>query len=92
MPDDVHYAVYLHDNAVEALGEAMKPYLTQGPHGPHILCSDLDTGGTLCEMFVHTHTAEGVEQKTEVMLPVAMVRLVLSVGGVSDGFGFHQAD
>jgi hypothetical protein len=89
MIDEVQYAVYLHPGAVEALGEAIKPYLTQGAHGPHILCKDLDTGGALCEMTVQTQTPEGVKQQTEVMLPVAMVQLVLSVGGIADSFGFH---
>jgi hypothetical protein len=89
MSDDVQYAVYLHDNALEALGEAMKPYLTPGPHGAHIVCTELDTGGALCEMRVTTRNGDGVEQHTEVMIPVAMVKLVLSVGGVADGFGFQ---
>lgn len=92
MTDDNQYAVYLHDNALEALGPAITPYLSQGPSGPHLLCEELDTGGALCEMLVHTQAAEGGMVKTEVMLPVAMIRLVLSVGRIADGFGFTGAE
>src|SRR5436190_13525937 len=71
------YAVYFHTNALEALGDGIKPYLTQGPNGPHIVCNDLDTGGTLCEMNVCGKNADGKDIETEVMVPVAMIRLVV---------------
>lgn len=89
LSDDIQYAVYLHDTAIEALGEAIKPFLSQGPFGPHFVCTEFDTGGPLCEMNVATTTSEGVKQTTQVMFPVAMIRLVLSLGGLADGFGFH---
>jgi hypothetical protein len=82
------YAVYFHANALEALGEAIKPYLAQGPNGPHIVCNDLDTGGTLCEMNVCGKNAEGKDIETEVMVPVAMIRLVVQVGHDNGLFGF----
>ena len=89
MIDETQYAVYLHENALEALGPAVTPYVTQGPGGPHFVCTDLDTGGALCEMVVETVDAEGNKIHTEVMVPVAMIRLVLSIGSISDNFGFH---
>ena len=89
MSDDIQYAVYLHDSALEALGEAIKPFMTQGPTGPHFVCTELDTGGALCEMSVETTTGDGIRQRTQVMFPVAMIRLVLSLGALADGFGFH---
>jgi hypothetical protein len=92
MSDDTQYAVYLHPGALEALGEAIKPYLTNGANGAHIVCHDLDTGGALCEMCVAVKNAEGKTTTTEVMVPIAMIRLVLSIGGVEDRFGFHGAD
>lgn len=89
MPDhQCKYAVYFHANALEALGEGIKPYLTQGANGPHIVCNDLDTGGVLCEMNVCGKNAEGKEIETEVMVPVAMIRLVLQVGSDDGLFGF----
>jgi hypothetical protein len=92
MPDETQYAVYLHANALEALGEAIKPYLSQGANGPHIVCTELDTGGALCEMCVEFKNAEGALVKSEVMVPIGMIRLVLSIGGIEDRFGFHGAD
>ena len=92
MSDETQYAVYLHPGAHEALGEAIKPYLTNGAHGPHIVCTELDTGGALCEMCVQVKNAEGLSTTTEVMVPVSMIRLVLSIGGAEDRFGFHGAD
>jgi hypothetical protein len=90
MIDDTQYAVYLHENALAALGEAITPYLSQGPNGPHILCTDLDTGGALCEMVVTVAGTNGAVTKTEVMLPVGMIRLILSTGSTEDPFGFRN--
>ena len=88
MSDQILYAVYFHPNALEVLGEAIKPYLTQGANGPHIVCTDLDSGGALCEMTVAGKNAEGKKVETEVMVPVGMIRLVLSVGNDDGIFGF----
>lgn len=90
MVDDTEYAVYLHPGALESLGEAITPFLTQGPHGPHLLCTEIDTGGALCEMCVQSPGTEGGRQCSEVMIPIAMIRLVLSVGVAGDRFGFRQ--
>jgi len=32
------YAVFFFPQALEALGEAIKPYLTNQPEGPHVFC------------------------------------------------------
>ena len=88
MSEVTKYAVYFHANALEALGEPIKPFLTQGPNGPHVVCADIDTGGTLCEMNVEQTTAEGKTITTEVMVPVAMIRMVVSLGGDDGSFGF----
>jgi hypothetical protein len=92
MSEETQYAIYLHANALEALGEPIKPYLTQGPNGPHIVCTELDTGGALAEMCVQVNNAEGKPVVTEVMIPVGMIRMVVSIGGFDDRFGFHGAD
>ena len=44
------YAVFFFPQALEALGEAIKPYLTSQPDGPHIFCREIDTGGAFTEM------------------------------------------
>ena len=50
MPEHFTYAVYFHPQALDALGAAIKPYLTESPEGPHILCNEIDTSGAFCEM------------------------------------------
>jgi hypothetical protein len=37
MTDPLNYAVFLFPQALEALGDAIKPYLRKTPGGPHIV-------------------------------------------------------
>ena len=81
------YAVFFFPQALEALGEAVKPYLSDSPAGPHIVCKEIDTGGALIEMTLQGVTAEGREVQLELMVPGSMVRMIVS--SQSDGsFGF----
>jgi hypothetical protein len=82
------YAVYFFPQALEALGEAIKPYLTDGPAGPHIVCADVDTGGAFCEITLHGRNAQGDTVELELMVPTGMIRLIVSVHGEDSGFGF----
>ena len=50
MTDLNGYAVYFFPQALEALGEAIKPYLQDGPSGMHVICREIDTSGSLIEM------------------------------------------
>lgn len=93
MPDSSRYAVFLFPQALEALGEAIKPYM----HGdddagePYILCEEIDTGGSLFEMAVTV--AGTVEKPTPIsarlMVPTNMVKLVVSTESDMQ-FGFHD--
>ena len=81
------YAVFFFPQALEALGEAIKPYLLDGPAGAHVLCTEIDTGGALVEMTLAGSTPEGKRLQLELMVPTAMVRMIVSAH--SDGaFGF----
>ncbi|MBU8975151.1 MULTISPECIES: hypothetical protein [unclassified Lysobacter] len=81
------YAVFLYPQALEILGEAIRPYLHDGPHGPHVLCSAIDTGGALIEMTLQGRTADDQSVEIELMIPSNMVRMIVSAR--SDGaFGF----
>ena len=81
------YAVFFFPQALEALGEAIKPYLQDGPAGPHLVCREIDTGGALIEMTLEGVTTEGRSVQLELMLPGSMVRMIVS--SQSDGdFGF----
>lgn len=81
------YAVFLFPAAIEALGEAITPFLVDSPMGPHIPCRDLDAGGALMQLGVLTQGHDGHQQRMTLMLPSSMVRLVLS-RTASPSFGF----
>jgi hypothetical protein len=81
------YAVFFFPQALEALGDAIKPYLQDSPAGPHVLCREIDTGGALIEMSLEGITSEGTAVQLELMVPGSMVRMIVS--SQSDGsFGF----
>lgn len=82
------YAVFLFPQALEALGDAIKPYLTDGPHGPHIISAEIDTGGAFCELTLLGKNAEGKNIELELMLPAQMIRLIVSLHGEDGAFGF----
>ena len=87
MNDTTGYAVYFFPPALEALGEAIKPYLHDGPGGTHVLCRVIDTGGSLIEMTLDGLTPDGKPVELELMIPNNMVRMIVSAR--SDGaFGF----
>ena len=81
------YAVFFYPQALEALGDAIKPYVQDGPAGAHVRCDEVDTGGAFIELTLNGHDASGADVALELMVPSAMVRLIASTQ--SDGtFGF----
>ena len=89
MTDIASYAVFIHEGALEALGAAIKPYLSDGPQGTHLVCKEIDSGGAFFEMVLESHDADGALIEVELMIPAAMVRLVISMH--SEGaFGFRH--
>lgn len=87
MADRSAFAVFLHQQAIDALGAAIKPYLIDSPAGPHLQCVEVDGGGALFEMTLVGKNAEGRAVEVELMLPIGMVKLVVSVRH-EDEFGF----
>jgi hypothetical protein len=90
MNDNNGYAVFFFPQALEALGDAVRPFLQDGPAGPHIACHSIDTGGAFIEMTLEGRNQEGREISLELMVPSGMVRMVVSTH--SDevfGFGLH---
>lgn len=90
MNDSNGYAVFFFPQALEALGDAVRPFLQEGPAGPHIACHSIDTGGAFVEMNLLGRDPEGRELSLELMVPSGMVRMVVSTH--SDemfGFGLH---
>jgi len=91
MNDANGYAVFFFPQALEALGEAIKPYLREGPAGEHVVCNEIDTSGSLVEMTMRGTTAQGQPVALELMVPTSMVRMIVS--SQSDGtFGFGPRD
>jgi hypothetical protein len=81
MTDAQYYAVFLFDQALETLGEPVKPYLTDGPGGQHIVCAEIDSSGPLFGMTLLGKDAEGKELELEIMVPLVMVKMVMSLHG-----------
>ncbi|HEY4582752.1 MAG TPA: hypothetical protein VIG88_07810 [Lysobacter sp.] len=81
------YAVFLYDQAVEVLGEAIKPFLKDGPGGTHIPCLEVDTGGAFVEMTLRTRPESARDAAIELMVPSGMVRMIASMR-TSTTFGF----
>jgi hypothetical protein len=91
MTDHAAYAVFLHPQAIEALGAAIQPYLLDSPAGAHLQCAEIDSGGALFEMTLIGRNAEGRAVEVELMIPVAMIKLVISVRREGE-FGFGPRD
>ena len=87
MEDKDGYAVYFFPPALEALGEAIKPFLLEGPTGEHVLCRRIDTAGSLIGMHLYGRNAEGVVVQVELMVPTNMVRMIVSARS-DEAFGF----
>ncbi|MGJ7903846.1 hypothetical protein [Lysobacter sp. 1R34A] len=81
------YAVFFFPQALEALGEAIRPYLLDGPAGAHVLCREIDTGGAFTEMTLEGRTSDGRDMSLELMVPGNMVRMIVSAHG-EGAFGF----
>ena len=90
MTETSSYAVYLFPQALEALGEPIKPYVQEGPGGTHIVCAEIDVSGPLFGITLSGRDAQGRESELEIMIPHAMVKLVMSIHS-EHGFGFKHA-
>lgn len=90
MTDITTYNVFIHEGALEALGVAIKPYLVDGPEGPHLVCKEVDSSGGFFEVALEIRDAAGARVAHELMIPSAMIRLVVSVHSDS-AFGFRRA-
>ncbi len=89
MNDSNGYAVFFFPPALEVLGEAIKPYLQDGPAGPHVPCREVDTGGAFVEMTLQGRTEDGRDVSLELMVPGNMVRMIVSARS-DDSFGFYD--
>ena len=87
MDDKTGFAVFFFPQALEALGDAIKPYLMEGPAGPHLVCREVDTAGGLIEFTVDAQTTAGEAVQLEIMLPANMVRMIISARS-DETFGF----
>ena len=89
MGDTSGYAVFLFPQALEVLGEAIKPYLQNGPAGAFVPCREIDTGGAFIEMTLEGHAPDGRTVELELMVSGNMVRMIVSARSDTD-FGFQR--
>ncbi|MBK8725895.1 MAG: hypothetical protein IPL96_07510 [Holophagaceae bacterium] len=90
MPHKQTYAVLLFKEALEALGEAIKPFLRSGQFGDFIPCQSVDTNGPLCTLVVDTRSEGSTDMTVELQIPYPMIKLI--VGSEVEGHaGFHHA-
>ena len=89
MNDSAGYAVFFFAPALEALGDAIKPYLHDGPAGPHVPCREVDTGGAFIEMTLEGRAPDGRVVDLELMVPGNMVRMIVSAHSDNE-FGFYD--
>lgn len=87
MSDRTVYAVFLHPGAIDALGPAIKPYLIESSAGPHLQAVEVDSAGSLFEAVLVGKDNEGRTLEVELMIPIAMIKLVISVRKEEE-FGF----
>ncbi len=83
------YAVFFFPPALEALGDAIKPYLQDGPAGVHVPCREVDTAGAFIELTLQGRTSDGRDISLDLMVPGNMVRMIVSVRSNAE-FGFHD--
>ena len=89
MNDNNGYAVFFFPQALEALGDAVQPFLQDGAAGPHVACHTIDTGGAFIEMSLEGRTPDGKQISLELMVPSAMVRMIVSARSDAE-FGFYD--
>lgn len=89
MSESSGYAVFFFPPALEALGEAVKPYLQDGPAGPFVPCREVDTGGAFIEMTLEGRAPDGRTVELELMVPGNMVRMIVSARSDAE-FGFYD--
>lgn len=81
------YAVFFFPQALEILGDAIRPYLAPGLGESYLLCKEIDTGGALVEMTLEGQAEDGKSVNIELLVPVSMIKMVVSARG-DDLFGF----
>jgi len=81
MTEPVNYAVFLFPQALEALGDPIKPYFRDAPGGAHIVCAEIDANGPLFGMTLVGKGPRGELLELEIMVPTSMIRLVMSMHG-----------
>ena len=84
MADAPNYAVFLFPQALEALGDPIKPYVRNEPMGPHIVCAEIDASGAFFGMTLAGKGDKGQPLELEIMVPTSMVKLVMSMHGEHD--------
>lgn len=81
------YAVFFFPQALEALGEPIRPHLHGQDDCTHLKCRTIDTAGSLIELTLDTDAPGGELVDLKVMVPASMVRMIMSARS-DEEFGF----
>ena len=81
--------VLLFDEAIVALGEAIKPYLSEGPIGHFIYCRSATQVGSFMDMVFDASRSGGrIKEDMRVSIPAHFVKFVVSAeNDLPIGFG-----
>ena len=82
------YSVYFHPAALETLGDAIAPYLTDAPEGKHLRCKEIDSAGGFFEVTLAGTGLDGKPLDVDMLVPYGMIRLVVSGSASEVEFGF----
>ena len=82
------YAVFFFPQALEALGDAIKPYLQGSEGGAHVVCREIDTAGAFVEMTMSGQDGDGQDAILDLLVPTGMVRMIVS-SQQAGHFGFR---
>jgi hypothetical protein len=83
-----YYAVFFFAPALEALGQAIQPYLSEGPAGAYLMCHEVDTGGQFIELSIRGQDQKGKQAEVKLLIPSQMIRMIASVESEGNKPGF----
>jgi len=72
------WGVILTDDAINELGEDIKPYLTEGQHGLYLFCKDVDMSQRYLHIVAEYQEPDCEPCELEIYVPHHYVKLIAS--------------
>lgn len=93
MPSNTVCFVLLYKEGYCELGDAIKPYISEGPIGTYIYCKTAQEHGSFLDMtFTPDMCADTVKVDMTISVPLRFVKFMAKVteGSMPMGFGTHK--